>query len=625
MPAHLIAEEGPLRGLVLNFTEGEDWVIGRDPDVADFVIEDSTVSRQHARITKQQKGLYLQNLSRTNPVLVNGFEHEERLLLKEGDKIQIGHTIFLFSEEELPEIGSPSPSKKKSKKAGGYDEIFGDLEEPPPPPREKEEIEEAIQEENLESAGKSEEETAYDTIFEDIEGPAELPFNLLQPAALLLKVISGPNAGAEIGIEKGRTYVIGKDPNTCDVVFQDLSVSRNHARLSVSAEGTIELEDLGSKNGTLVNGQSVLEKKIITPQDLISLGTTVFLIIDREAPQETIYSPMVPSYEAHKAKESEISVEAEESLDFPPAEIDWKKKPLPTKHLLIAAAFALSFFIISLSFFSLFKSENIISVQKEPIQSIKDALAKYPDVQFSFNPGSGKIFLVGHVLTPIEYQELVFKLGQIPFIQSVENTIVIDELVWKTTNDVLGSFPAWRGVSIHSPKAGSFSANGYVQTNEDANGLMEYLTVNFPYLDRLQNNVAVEENLTTLVQSLLLSNGFGAVAFQISGGELILTGGYGSKMEKEYEKLLKELNAIKGISSVKNYAISSAKNAAGIDITQQYQVTGSSVYEGAGYSVVLNGKIYTVGDSVDGMEITTIDRTMIQLEKDGLKYRIDYR
>ena len=60
MPAHLIAEEGPHRGLILNFTEGEDWVIGRDPDVADFVIEDSTVSRQHARITKQPNGLFIQ-------------------------------------------------------------------------------------------------------------------------------------------------------------------------------------------------------------------------------------------------------------------------------------------------------------------------------------------------------------------------------------------------------------------------------------------------------------------------------------------------------------------------------------------------------------------------------------
>ena len=87
-------------------------------------------------------------------------------------------------------------------------------------------------------------------------------------------MIAGPNAGAEIGIEKGRTYTLGKDPNSSDIVFQDLSVSRNHARLTVSADGIIEIEDLGSKNGTAVNGTVLAEKRVVTPQDLIALGTT---------------------------------------------------------------------------------------------------------------------------------------------------------------------------------------------------------------------------------------------------------------------------------------------------------------------------------------------------------------
>ncbi|HEX2583059.1 MAG TPA: type III secretion system inner membrane ring subunit SctD [Chlamydiales bacterium] len=619
MPAHLIAEEGPHRGLVLHFTEGEDWVIGRDPDVADFVIEDSTVSRQHARITKQPQGIFLQNLSHTNPILINGEEPEGRVLLKEGDKIQIGHTVFLFSEEDPPNRVESSPSNKKEKEADGYDAIFGDLEEPPPPSREKEEPEEQPHEK---VPLKSEEDTAYDTIFEDVEEPAELPFNLLQPAALLLKVISGPNAGAEISIEKEHSYVIGKDPNSCDIVFQDLSVSRNHARISVDAERKVELEDLGSKNGTLVNGQPILGQVAITPQDLISLGTTVFLLIDREAPQETIYSSVMPSYEAHKADEDS---EEREELVAASFETDWKKKPLPTKHLVLGIAFLATFLIVSLSFFSLFKSETVESLSKEPMSQIKDALAKYPEVQFSYNPGSGKIFVVGHVLTAVDYQEMNFKLSQIPFILSVENTVVIDELVWKMNNDILSSFPAWRGVNIHSTKAGSFSANGFVQTNEDAASLWEYLTGNFPYLDKLQNNIAVEENVTAFVQGLLVSKGFGSVAFQVSGGELILTGGYAAKREEEFKKTVKDLNAVKGISSVKNFAMPSAANSLGIDITQQYQVTGSSLYDGHAYSVILNGKIYSVGDSVDGMEITTIDRTSVQLEKGGLKYRIDYR
>lgn len=625
MPAHLIAEEGPLRGLVLNFEEGEDWIIGRDPDIADFVIEDSTVSRKHARITKTPQGIFLQNLSRVNPVLINEEEHAERTLLKEGDRVQIGNHTFLFSEEPLPDIAS-SAKKKSSKKQEktGYDDIFGELEEPPPPPREEEPEEERDLEETPSQPKAEREETAYDTIFEDIESSGELPFNLLQPTALLLKVISGPNAGAEIGIEKDRSYIIGKDPNSCDVVFQDLSVSRNHARLSIDADGRIELEDLGSKNGTFVNGAPISEKTAITPQDMISLGTTVFLIIDREAPQETIYSPMVPTYESAKTPLRAIG----EELKAEPAQeeaVDWKKQPIPKKHLILAGSFVGIFFIVFLSFFSLFKSEPLQVHRKEPVEQIKEALAKYNAVQFSFNPGSGKLFLTGHVLTGVDYQEMMYRIDQINFIQGVENTVVIDELVWKTMNDIISNNPNWRSISIHSPQAGKFVVNGYVQTGEQAAQLNEYLTVNFPYLDRLQNRVVTEETLNAEIQSILVMHGFGGVSFQLTGGNLLLTGGYNSKMKSDYEKIVKALNALPGIAKVQDLALAGAPGNAGINITQQYQIGGSALYDGKGYSVVLNGKIYTMGDAIDGMQITSIEQKTILLEKDGLKYRIDYR
>ena len=51
---------------------------------------------------------------------------------------------------------------------------------------------------------------------------------------------------------------------------------------------------------------------------------------------------------------------------------------------------------------------------------------------------------------------------------------------------------------------------------------------------------------------------------------------------------------------------------------------GSSTFDGRGFSVVLNGKIYTLGDSVEGMTIAAIEPNTILLEKDGLKYKIDY-
>ena len=630
MPAHLIAEEGPHRGLVLNLEKGDEWIVGRDPDATDFIIEDSTVSRKHVRLTKTAEGIYLKNLSRINPTLINEEEHHERTLLKEGDRIQIGSSVFLFSEEAIPDLGE-QPKEKPKKKTKGYDDIFGDLDEPepeiPPPPaevtkkEELEETEESPREPIFDERIK--EPSAYDTIFEDTGSEEELPFNLLSTTPLLLKVISGPNAGAEIGIEKTRVYTIGKDPNLSDIVFQDLSVSRTHARLSVNAEGLIEVEDLGSKNGTVVNGIPITEKKTITPQDLVAMGTTVFLIIDREAPQETIYSPMLPAYEMGKPAKVPEEPQPEEAVK-PAARGEWKKRPIPTKHLVAAGSFIAVFFIAFISFFSLFKTKGLEVTKKEPVSEIKEALEKFSSVQFSFNPGSGKLFLVGHVLTPIEYQEMRFRIGKIDFIQSTEENVVIDEGVCKTMNDVIFSNADWKGVSIRATEPGKFIATGYVQTNDEMTQLSEYLTVNFPYLDRLTNQVAVIDNLNAQVQGMLTSKGFGSVTVQLMNGDVVLAGVYNNEKEKEYNELLKELNRVTGVTGVKNLAIPTSPNAAAIDLTQQYQVSGSSMYDGRGYSAILNGKIYTLGDVVDGLHITAIESNTILLEKDGVKYKIDY-
>ncbi len=620
--ASLIAQEGPNVGLILNLENGTEWTVGRDPDLSDFVIEDSTVSRKHAVINKTDEGIVLKNLSRINPTLINGEERAEETLLKEGDRIQIGHTIFLFSEKALP--NAEKASKKNKKRKAGYDDLFGDIE----PPREEESPETfepptESEEPKIPPSPPKPEVTAYDTIFEDVpEEEEEIPFNLISEAPLLLKVIAGPNAGAEIGLEKGRAYTIGKESQSNDIIFQDLSVSRNHARLSVNPDGIIDIEDLGSKNGIAVNGHLITERTAITPQDLVALGTTVFMIIDREAPQETIYSPVLSTYETPKTAEPTPHLEEETAKEE--ETLDWKRKPIPMNYLIMTGSVAAVFLIMFISFFSLFKSKGLEVVQKEPISEVKEALHKFPDVQFSYNPGSGKLFLVGHVLTPVDYQELKYRLGQIHFITSVEDNVIIDEGVWKMMNDVISDNSNWRGVSIHSPTAGKFVVTGYLPTAADFGTLSEYLTVNFPYLDRLQNNVVIEETLNAQLNALVAAQNLGGVTFQLSNGGVLVTGKYNETMANHYKDLIKEINHIPGVTSVKSFAVAVHPSQAGVNISDQYHVTGSSTFDGHGYSVVMNGKIFTLGDLVDGMKITSIESSTILLEKDGLKYKIEY-
>ena len=63
----------------------------------------------------------------------------------------------------------------------------------------------------------------------------------------------------------------------CDVLIPDRQVSRFHARLTPGASGVV-LEDLGSKNGTFVNGERIvpLAAQKVAPGSQIQLGDMLF-------------------------------------------------------------------------------------------------------------------------------------------------------------------------------------------------------------------------------------------------------------------------------------------------------------------------------------------------------------
>lgn len=78
-------------------------------------------------------------------------------------------------------------------------------------------------------------------------------------------------AGAKrIALGNGAHHV-GRDQE-CEVVLNDTSVSRRHARLAVKGPSVI-VEDLGSKNGTHVNGKRITKPTAIESGDEITFGS----------------------------------------------------------------------------------------------------------------------------------------------------------------------------------------------------------------------------------------------------------------------------------------------------------------------------------------------------------------
>lgn len=74
-------------------------------------------------------------------------------------------------------------------------------------------------------------------------------------------------------------FTIGRNPN-CDLVIADISVSRWHARLARGANGWL-LTDLGSTNGTRLNGWRVRDAVPVHCGDRVSFGAVTFELRDR--------------------------------------------------------------------------------------------------------------------------------------------------------------------------------------------------------------------------------------------------------------------------------------------------------------------------------------------------------
>lgn len=104
-------------------------------------------------------------------------------------------------------------------------------------------------------------------------GPARLTYRL----AVVGSGRGVDNTGARYALTEPVT-VIGRSPD-CDLQIADPSISRHHAEIRQEPQG-VRIGDLGSTNGTSVNGQRIRERWI-EPGDRLEIGTTR-LVFERD-------------------------------------------------------------------------------------------------------------------------------------------------------------------------------------------------------------------------------------------------------------------------------------------------------------------------------------------------------
>ncbi|MDH3943475.1 MAG: FHA domain-containing protein [Anaerolineae bacterium] len=91
-----------------------------------------------------------------------------------------------------------------------------------------------------------------------------------QSYQLVMRV--GPSPGKVFTLSQNEMF-IGRDISN-EVVVNDAEISRRHSRLTVHSGG-YTIEDLGSTNGTFVNGQRIAGQQLLEPGQTIRLGENV--------------------------------------------------------------------------------------------------------------------------------------------------------------------------------------------------------------------------------------------------------------------------------------------------------------------------------------------------------------
>ena len=141
---------------------------------------------------------------------------------------------------------------------------------PPPPPA-------AIQ--SRPDAGTPGQETEARKDREAMLAAAGIRSPIPQGMRVSLAYLSGPQASHVKVLDASRTY-IGREEG--DVITRDPETSRRHAAVDVHSDGTVWLTDLGSTNGTFVDGIQIFGTTQLLDRQEFTCGKSTFMLLIRQ-------------------------------------------------------------------------------------------------------------------------------------------------------------------------------------------------------------------------------------------------------------------------------------------------------------------------------------------------------
>lgn len=169
---------------------------------------------------------------------------------------------------------------------------------------------------------------------------------------------SGPTPGKTFPLEKEEN-LLGRDLAN-DIPISDPEVSRRHARLFMEGDNVF-VEDLGSTNGTFLNGERISSPQQLRAGDVITLGENIVMIFEKASydPDATVVSSQpiqAPKVEPQPvAPQQPVYQKPAEPREYrqpaPPPAAKKKKKSLPTWLIILIIAIVVVVCVISVTLY----------------------------------------------------------------------------------------------------------------------------------------------------------------------------------------------------------------------------------------------------------------------------------
>ncbi|MFG2865812.1 FHA domain-containing protein [Streptomyces sioyaensis] len=265
-----------LNGRTWTLDPSRSYNVGRDPQ-GDMVLDDARVSWRHATVRWAGRSWIIEDQGSTNGTYVQG-QRIHQMEIGPGSTVHLGNAtdgprVSLSAPAAADAFGAQPAGAVQQQAAQGWQAPPAQQQQPPAqqgwqappqggrppyaPPQQAQQPQQAVP-------------------------PQQARPQQERPA----QQAGGAPAGGDRSpttfhrLDTGRVMRIGRALEN-ELVVSDLQVSRHHAEFRATPDGRFEIRDLGSHNGTYVNGQPVTKSgtKVIGQNDIIGVGHSTFRLV----------------------------------------------------------------------------------------------------------------------------------------------------------------------------------------------------------------------------------------------------------------------------------------------------------------------------------------------------------